>query len=207
MMIGRLTHELVCVPHPRHGPSMFHISDDVPRNPKALRAFVEDVVEDEISQREDLKTHYQAVMNELHNVPEVQLLERVSAALGDNSTRLEILQPFHGLCLNLLQQADVEIPSELSAAHDMEDETADQHDREKRSPCTRPKENKCRGMCGPGCTCWRWYCGNCCRHQGCYEHDLCCKRNLFSSYCFTPPRCSGFLGYPKCLKSSSWLPW
>ena len=114
MMIRRLTHELVCVPHPRHGPSMFHISDDVPRNPKALRAFVEDVVEDVISQREDLKTHYQAVMNKLHNVPEVQLLERVSAALADNSTRhvtrLKILQPFHGLCLNLLQQADVEIP-------------------------------------------------------------------------------------------------
>ena len=75
---------------------------------------MEDVVEDEITQREDLKTHYQAVMNELRNVPEVQLLERVSAALADNSTRhvtrLEILQPFHGLCLNLLQQADVEIP-------------------------------------------------------------------------------------------------
>ena len=202
MIIGMLTHERVCVRYPRHGPSVFYIPDNVPRNPEALRAFVREMAEDEISEHGALRNHYQAAMNELHNVPEVQLLERVSAALGDNSTRLEILQPFHGLCLNVLQQADVEIPSELSAAHDMEDETADQHNREKR--CSRPWRNKCRGMCGPGCTCWKWYCGDCCWHRGCHEHDLCCKKSRFSKYCFTPPRCSSFSGYPKCMRSSGW---
>ena len=73
-------------------------------------------------------------MSELHYVPEVPLLERMSAALGDNSTRLEILQPFHALCFNVLKQADVDIPHEFQrAVHDKEDGTADQHEREKRS--------------------------------------------------------------------------
>ena len=186
----------------RYGPSMFYVPDDVSRNPDALRAYVKNKAEDEIEQQADMKNHYQAAISELHYVPEVQLLERVSAALGDNSTRLEILQPFHGLCLNLLKAADVEIPDELRAAPDMEDETADQYNREKR--CSRPTANKCRGMCGPGCTCWSWYCGDCCWHRGCYEHDLCCKKSRFSSYCLTPPGCSRFSGYPKCLRSSGW---
>ena len=36
----------------------------------------------------------------------------------------------------------------------------------------------CLGMCGPGCTCWSWACGDCCYHQGCYDHDLCCQTYL-----------------------------
>ena len=186
----------------RYGPSMFYVPDDVSRNPDALRAFVRNKAEDEIAQQADMKNHYQAAISELHYVPEVQLLERVSAALGDNSTRLEILQLFHGLCLNLLKAAEVKIPDELRAAPGMEDETADQHNREKR--CSRPRANNCLGMCGPGCMCWSWYCGNCCWHRGCYEHDLCCKKSRFSSYCLTPPGCSSFSGYPKCLRRSGW---
>ena len=185
----------------RYGPSMFYVPDDVPRTTDALRTFVKDKAEDEIAQQSDMKKHYQAAITGLHNLPEVQLLERVSAALGDNSTRLDILQPFHGLCLNLLKAADVEIPDELRAAPDLQDETADQHNREKR--CSRPTANKCRGMCGPGCTCWSWYCGDCCWHRGCYEHDLCCKKSRFSSYCFTPPKCASFSGYPKCLRNNN----
>ena len=35
----------------------------------------------------------------------------------------------------------------------------------------------CSGMCGPSCKqCWTWYvCGDCCYHQGCYDHDMCCS--------------------------------
>jgi hypothetical protein len=39
-----------------------------------------------------------------------------------------------------------------------------------------PYCNNCLGMCGPGCTCWRWVCGDCCWHRGCYRHDLHCRR-------------------------------
>ena len=36
----------------------------------------------------------------------------------------------------------------------------------------------CLGMCGPGCTCWSWVCGDCCYHKGCYDHDRCCAAYL-----------------------------
>lgn len=38
-------------------------------------------------------------------------------------------------------------------------------------PC--PKKD-CIGMCGPHCKCWKWLCGDCCYHLGCFKHDLCC---------------------------------
>lgn len=50
-----------------------------------------------------MKNHYLEAIGELQHVPETHLLEQLSAALGDNSTRLEILQPFHSLCFNLLK--------------------------------------------------------------------------------------------------------
>ena len=103
---------------------MFYVPDDVLREPETLRAFLKHIKSDSgAEQREALKTHFHEAMSELHYVPEVQLLELVSAALGDNSTRLEILQPFHFLCSNLLKLADVDISAELKAAPDMEDDT------------------------------------------------------------------------------------
>jgi hypothetical protein len=38
-----------------------------------------------------------------------------------------------------------------------------------------PNCNKCLGMCGPGCTCWPWVCGDCCEHPGCLAHDKHCR--------------------------------
>jgi len=186
-------------------PTMYYVPDYVPREPEPLRAFIKYIKsKDGMKQRENLKTHFQEAMSELHYVPEVQLLERVSAALGDNSTRLEILQPFHAFSFNLLQQADVDIPSELRATPDI----SDQHDREKR--CTSLENNRgnnCYGMCGPSCSCWSWVCGDCCFNQGCYEHDVCCRHHFWSTYCLTPFgfSCSSYAGYPKCL-TSIW-PW
>jgi hypothetical protein len=34
--------------------------------------------------------------------------------------------------------------------------------------------NDCFGMCGPGCDCWSWVCGDCCYHWGCAVHDDWC---------------------------------
>jgi hypothetical protein len=33
----------------------------------------------------------------------------------------------------------------------------------------------CLGMCGPGCSCWQWVCGDCCVHYGCLNHDEACR--------------------------------
>lgn len=191
------------------GSTMFYVPDYIPRETEPLRAFLKYIMSKKgVEQREALKTHFQEAMSELHYVPEVQLLERVSAALGGNSTRLEILKPFHALCFYLMKQCNVDVPFELKAASDMQDVTADQYDRGKR--CTslqgRYKSN-CIGMCGKKCSCWRWVCGDCCFHQGCYEHDLCCEHDFFSTYCLVPVgfSCWGYSGYPRCI-TSIW-PW
>lgn len=36
--------------------------------------------------------------------------------------------------------------------------------------------NRCFGMCGRRCNCWRFVCGDCCIHSGCEQHDACCAR-------------------------------
>lgn len=46
------------------------------------------------------------------------------------------------------------------------------------------KDYGCNGMCGQSCNCWSFVCGDCCVHQGCLDHDLCCARDgYFSSSC------------------------
>ena len=45
------------------------------------------------------------------------------------------------------------------------------------SLCNRhPIGRNCIGLCGRGCSCWRWVCGDCCFHKGCYDNDTCCER-------------------------------
>lgn len=47
---------------------------------------------------------------------------------------------------------------------------------------TCPQGDGCTGMCGPGCECWEWVCGDCCFNKMCYDHDLCCSRKGFVSW-------------------------
>lgn len=189
-----------------HGPSFVHVPANIPRSPDALREFLRRSSQNDMKQEDVTRNHYLEAMNELRYVPETHLLKRLSAALGDNSTRLEILQPFHSLCFNLLKASDLEIAPELRAAHNMKEAYADYGQERQKRGCTRPRKNNCRGMCGKGCWCWSWFCGDCCWHRGCYEHDLCCKKKPYSSYCLAPIglTCSGFRYYKKCTKSSSW---
>ena len=157
-----------------------------------------------------LRFHYQEVVSELQYVPEIHLLELVSVALSDNSTDWEILQRFRVLWFNLLKTSDIQTPSELRGAHDSDDEATDQLAKRKKrcSLASDPNNNKCLGMCGKGCWCWSYVCGDCCFNRGCYEHDKCCAARFFSTYCITPFfhsfRCHAFGGYPKCLGGSFW---
>jgi hypothetical protein len=43
--------------------------------------------------------------------------------------------------------------------------------------------NDCYGMCGPGCSCWSWVCGDCCYHYGCAVHDNWCREGKWW-YCY-----------------------
>jgi hypothetical protein len=43
--------------------------------------------------------------------------------------------------------------------------------------------NDCYGMCGNGCSCWSWVCGDCCYHGGCAKHDDWCRQGQWY-YCY-----------------------
>lgn len=43
--------------------------------------------------------------------------------------------------------------------------------------------NDCYGMCGNGCNCWSWVCGDCCYHSGCAKHDDWCRQGKWY-YCY-----------------------
>jgi len=57
-----------------------------------------------------------------------------------------------------------------------------------------PGNDACFGMCGGGCSCWEWVCGDCCWHAGCAVHDQDCR-----SCSITHPgacaRCASFVGF------------
>ena len=42
--------------------------------------------------------------------------------------------------------------------------------------------NDCFGLCGYGCSCWSFVCGDCCVHHYCLTHDDCCRRRGFWSW-------------------------
>ena len=43
--------------------------------------------------------------------------------------------------------------------------------------------DSCYGMCGSGCSCWSWVCGDCCYHYGCAVHDSWCRSGQWY-YCY-----------------------
>lgn len=191
-----------------HGPSLIYVPDNIPKEPQVLREFLAVKQDDEETPQELelLKFHFQEVVSELHYVPEILLLELVTVALSDNSTNWEILQRFRVLWSNLLKTSDIQPPAELGAAHGSDDQNSK---RKKRcSLAGDPNNDNCLGMCGKGCSCWSFVCGDCCFNRGCYEHDMCCRKRFFSTYCVTPFvyyfGCSRFSGYPKCLGGSFW---
>ena len=50
----------------------------------------------------------------------------------------------------------------------------------------RRGSNDCFGMCGKGCSCWSFVCGDCCVHQYCLTHDECCRTaGFFTFTCFS----------------------
>ncbi|KAJ7365376.1 hypothetical protein OS493_005483 [Desmophyllum pertusum] len=187
----------------------FYVPKDIPKVREELLAFLAlkkagpSSEQQKNEEFESMKAHYQEAMSELHYTPEMQLLELLPEALMDNSTQLEILKPFYTLCLSLLSTADVQTPAQLKA-------TLRLHDHQRQKRCTNMKtvswhrRNECRGMCGPKCTCWSLICGDCCYHQGCYEHDRCCDvKGFWHKYCLFPFMysfgCSSYGAYPKCL--------
>ena len=63
------------------------------------------------------------------------------------------------------------------------------------STCPPCPSMECLGLCGRECSCWRFVCGDCCYHRGCFLHDTCCnRRGFFHHRCLFPTglSCSSF---------------
>ena len=52
--------------------------------------------------------------------------------------------------------------------------------------CPPCRDEACYGLCGYGCWCWEFLCGDCCFHVGCYYHDTCCRQDFLQTRCLLP---------------------
>ena len=100
---------------------------------------------------------------------------------GERSPALRLLFA-HALTLDRLLNSNDDAGAQNFAAHH------GQVGRVAQSTCTAfpecteercPEGRECIGLCGLQCNCWEFLCGDCCTHQGCRDHDLCCERNIF----------------------------
>ena len=144
---------------------------------------------------------------ELLDDPVARLLGKVSRALGDagvfGHTSPSSL-PLHATTLFISRRLSIDDLGEID--RDCEPQQENRGRSRRQDSCSLendPNHDNCLGMCGRLCSCWRVVCGDCCYHQGCYEHDLCCKYKFFSASCLVKPvvnfSCSSYGDYPKCL--------
>lgn len=154
---------------------------------------------------------FQEIAGRLCRTQELRLLEDLLAALARNTSSVQILRPFYLMSIGIIQLTKQELPSSYRRAPVVLRKTAAPKDRFHRSTSCQdlrsdPHKNKCLGMCGPGCSCWKFICEDCCFHEGCSQHDTCCRHNALSTYCLTPFiygfHCKGgYGGYPECIQS------
>ena len=116
--------------------------------------------------------------------PEIKLLKDVSTNLGElgiTGVAYPSILPFFMTSLRLTST-----PSVVSSVSYID------HLRLRRSTktcldnCPPCKDQECLGLCGPGCECWKWACGDCCYHKGCLYHDKCCREQPNSTACLIP---------------------
>ena len=141
-----------------------------------------------IQSQESSDTLFHMAVHEVLQMPEAQLLPTMSQQLAHygfhgrtNSPILQLhitAQRFTDL-LRRRSGFDVTIASKPSK-QSMEACARDK-------ACPPCKDKNCIGMCGPGCSCWKWVCGDCCYHQGCLGHDICCAEKGMTSWrCLLP---------------------
>ena len=129
------------------------------------------------SQREDgfVWEGDMAVLDEMLAIPEVAALPWMSRALGArgyNGADYPASLALHKVARQSADGLGIELPPLATES------SLDGVDK-----CSRPSSNNCYGMCGPGCSCWSWVCGNCCYHYGCARHDSWCRNGQWY-YCY-----------------------
>jgi hypothetical protein len=143
---------------------------------RTTKAFVAQVRSETASQPSAISTDGFAfsgdmsVIDEMMKLPEIAQLPKLSYALGlrgitgsdyPASLALHKIAQQSAQTLHVDVQRKIEVPASTEQAY-----------------CTAypNRSNDCYGMCGPGCSCWSWVCGDCCYHWGCAVHDSWCRK-------------------------------
>jgi len=114
------------------------------------------------------------VLDEMLAIPEVATLPWLSRALGARGITgadYPASLPLHKVARQSADGLGIEVPPIA-----VDNAPAGSY-------CSQPTANNCYGMCGPGCSCWSWVCGDCCYHYGCARHDSWCRNGQWY-YCY-----------------------
>ena len=144
--------------------------------------------------KNETKDMFEEVVERLLQMPETKLIEEIAISLGEKGItgeRVPASLALYGVAMRIVKVFKQQESDEGSQSEDAG------HSLEKRGwldsvikaikGCSRdPVGSECLGLCGKDCTCWPWVCGDCCYHEGCYQHDLCCTRDFFDSDCLIP---------------------
>ena len=124
-------------------------------------------------------------MLKLLSLQECDLLEKAADAVGKkglNGRNTPAALPFFVFALRITQLAEDSHYSNITITQRYKRKSY-MHCRCTCPPC---QNDKCIGLCGKGCRCWKWLCNDCCWHRGCYDHDLCCKKSWLHHRCLFP---------------------
>jgi hypothetical protein len=124
----------------------------------------------------------QTAMDEAQKLPEYAALPWMSRALGEhgyNGRDYPAALAMHMFNKGVAEKLNITIPK-IENRSELADEGG---------YCTAyPNSgNQCYGMCGRGCSCWSFVCGDCCYHNGCARHDDYCRGSGFwdTAKCWT----------------------
>ena len=154
----------------------------------------------------DESSHVKALQNSLQSLlskPEVELIEHAARALGEeagiNGQDSPSVLPFFLAALHLQK---IQVYSRSNGTTDVnrgshfatkESGNSVFPKKSKRSAhefcldtCPPCPDDECFGLCGPSCHCWKFVCGDCCYHLGCYDHDKCCGEKFIRTKCLLP---------------------
>jgi len=112
------------------------------------------------------------VLDEMLTIPEMKALPWMSRALGARGltgAAYPASLAVHKMARQSAEALAIELPALETAGDTLF--------------CSRPTANECYGMCGNGCSCWSWVCGDCCYHGGCAKHDTWCRQGQWY-YCY-----------------------
>ena len=160
---------------------------------------------DDMLQKLDNKTVNETRQSVLYNLAmnyEAVLIIEAAQALGDRKIMgmdYPSVMSFYQFALRLANIREISSASEYEARDSIaSDSRGYQHRQQEAVRCPngatcssnqcpfRQGSNDCFGMCGRGCSCWSFVCGDCCVHQYCRTHDQCCAdRGFFSFACLS----------------------